>query len=323
MTNSSNPTKDQHFVPRFYLKNFAAQDGCLEVLNIREKRIAKRRPYQGLGYAHYYYAAKTGVPDTISQQIEEWFNPMENFIAKELPRIIDIILSNQHIENDDCYILSALMSMLWLRTPGMRNQLKEMEEDMAAQIKKLHGIDGEKYADDFKSKDNISYLKFMVDSIGFGSPGFTNMFFNMKWKAYIARGKECFVTSDSPVVEKWLPPKGFYGASFLDRDKYFALTPQILLELTHPRGSTKLKRETLYDIHDDVVRSLNIIITSSAQESVYSGNKAAIEQLLAGCQNPGKLELAYIEKYAKPWAEHRARADQHYKSTNTILSSKG
>ena len=86
--NSPNPTKDQHFVPRFYLKNFADKNGSLQVLNIKEKRMAKPRAYQGLGYEYYYYAAKTGVPDAISQHIEEWLTPMEDFIAKELPSVL-------------------------------------------------------------------------------------------------------------------------------------------------------------------------------------------------------------------------------------------
>ena len=173
---------------------------------------------------------------------------------------------------------------------------------MAEQIKKLHGT---KNVERFKSTDNVSHLKFMVNSTGFGGPGFANMFFCMKWKAYIARGKEVFITSDSPVVEKWLPPTGFYGASFLQRDKYFALTPQILLELTHPKGATKVKRKTLYEDQDDMVKALNIILISGAQEFACSGNRTCLEQLLAGRENPGRLEREYIEKYEIPWAEYR------------------
>jgi len=301
---TSNLTQKQHFLPKFYLKNFADKDGSLQVLNINEKRMAKPRPYQGLGYAHYFYAAKTGVPDTISQQIEEWFKPMEDFIAKKLPGIISKILKNQHIEDDDRYILAVLMSMLWLRTPGMRNQLKQTEDNIAEQIKKLHGS---KDADHFKSTDNVTHLKFMINSTGFGGPGFANMFFDMKWKAYLARGKEIFITTDSPVVENWLPPKGIYGASFPERDKYFALTPQILIELTYPKEATKLKRKTLYEDKDDTVKALNIILIDGAQEFAYSGSKACLEQLLAGRENPGRLEREYIEKYVIPWSEYNKK----------------
>jgi len=132
--NTSNPTKDQHFVPKFYLKNFADKKGNLAVLKPKEKRIAKSRAYQGLGYGYYFYAAKTGVPDEISQQIEDWFHPMEDFIARELPRIINIILGNGHIEDHDRYIISVLMSMLYLRTPAMRNQLITINKPPAMRV---------------------------------------------------------------------------------------------------------------------------------------------------------------------------------------------
>lgn len=153
----------------------------------------------------------------------------------------------------------------------------------------------------------MDHLKFMVDSIGFGGPGFTNMFFGMKWKAYIAFGDEIFITTDSPVVEKWPPPQGFYGASFLNRDKYFALTPRILIELTYPRGARKVKRKALYKKHSDQVKTLNMILISNAKEFAYSGNKAILEGLLAGRDNPGPLEMAYIDKYERPWEEYRMK----------------
>ncbi len=301
---NSNPTKKQHFVPQFYLKNFADSEGSLQVLNLREKRMAKPRPYQGLGYEYYYYAMQTGIADNVSQQIEEWFKPLEDFISNQLPRIIKRIENCQHISDDDRYIISTFMSMLWLRTPSMRAQLNAMNENIAKQIDSMHGDDS---GDKFRSKDNMDHIRFMVNSLGFGDSGFANMFFAMKWKAYLAKGNKHFVTSDSPIVEKWLPPKGFYGASFLQRDKYFALTPKILLYLTLPRGSSKFRRKTLYKEQDDIVKSMNIILVSGAQDYAYSDKKALLESLLAGRQNPGRLEKEYIEKYEIPWNEHRAK----------------
>lgn len=298
-----NPTKVQHFVPQFYLKNFADGEGCLDVLEIKNTRMAKRRPYQGLGYEHFYYARNTGVSDELSQQIEKWLKSTEDILAKALPKIIEAILGNKHIEDDDRYILSVLMSMLWLRTPGMRNDIQRTEEQMAERVQQLYG---QEHADQFKSMDNITHLQFMVESMGFGGPGFANCFFGMKWKAYIACGNEIFITSDSPVVEKF-PPTGFWGLPFQCRNKYFALTPNILLELTEPIGSTKVKRKTLYAADDDKVKTLNMIIISGAQDYAYSGSRDSLEQLLAGKENPGYLENKYYEDYERPWAEYRAK----------------
>lgn len=302
MTNP-NPVKVQHFVPQFYLKQFADSDGWLEVLDVKAKRMCKRRPYQGLGYEHYYYAKETGVPDELSQQIEEWLKPTEDILAKALPRITHAILENQHIEEDK-YILSVLMSMLWLRTPGMRSDIERTEKQMADQMKRFSGS-GE--IEHITSADNITHLQFMVESMGFGGPGFANCFYGMKWKAYIANGNEVFITSDSPVVEKFPPPTSFYGTPFICRNKYFALTPNNCLELSEPMGSTKVKRKTLSAADDDKVKTLNMMLVSGADNYSYSGTKDTLERLLAGRENPGYLENQYYKQYERPWIEYHAK----------------
>ena len=173
---------------------------------------------------------------------------------------------------------------------------------------------GGDHAEALKSKDNLSHLKFMVDSIGLGKEGFANALYNMKWKVYIARGKELFITTDSPIVGKQLPSKTIYNenGAFLQVTKYFALTPQILLELTYPKGASKIKRKTLYEDQDEVVRLLNIILVSGSQEEAYSGDKSILEQLLDGIRSPGRLEREYIKKYETPWEEHRRRIDRSF-----------
>lgn len=75
----------------------------------------------------------------------------------------------------------------------MRNDIEQTENQMAEQVRRLHGAE---HADQLKSMDNITHLKFMVETMGFGGPGFANLFFAMKWKIYIARGNEIFITSD-------------------------------------------------------------------------------------------------------------------------------
>ena len=129
--NNTNITKKQHFVPQFYLRYFTDQYGILQVLDVKNRRIGSPRSCSGVGYSDYFYAVKTGVQDDVSQQIEQWLQNLENIIAKELPVIIEKITEYKHINNKDRYILSAFMSMLWLRSPGMRFRLNKMEEDIA------------------------------------------------------------------------------------------------------------------------------------------------------------------------------------------------
>jgi hypothetical protein len=324
MSKNSNPTSKQHFVPQFYLKRFADEKKFLQVLDLKNWRIGSPRPYPSVGYEHYFYAAETGIPDEVSQHIEGWLQVYESIISNELPNIITKILNYEHIDDDDRYILSALMCMLWLRSPQMRDHLHKMDEDMTKKImsmyvpqrvdayikennKEMSEEQRKKLIENFENKtynlkfNNAQHLKFMTENFGFGSPGFTNLFFGHKWKIYIARGKQRFVTTDSPVVEWWLPPETFYGRTFLERNKYFALTPEIFIELTYSRETVKVKRETIFENKDNKVDIYNMLLAAHSQSYVYSANKSILERLLFGRKNPGELEKAYYLEYEHPW----------------------
>lgn len=332
--NTANQTKKQHFIPQFYLRNFVNRQNLVEVLDLINNRMGTPRSCAGVAYEHYFYAAKTGVSDEISQQIEGWWQAYEDVISRDMPGIIKKILSLEQINHSDRYTLSALMCMLWLRTPRMREHLNQMNEEMTKKMMALtaeHRVENffkelettaseeekKKLIDMMRSGEykltfnNAQHLLFMTKNFGFGSPGFTNMFYGHKWTIYIAKGKQRFITTDSPVVEWWPPPQGFYGPSFLERKKYFALTPEIFFELTYPIGSKKAKRKTIFESTDEIVSSFNILLTAHAHEFAYSSDKNLLEDIIRGRQNPGSLERKYYSQYELPWdiARREGRAN--------------
>ncbi len=297
----NNLVKNQHFIPQFYLKNFSNKENLIQILNLAERRIENPKGKRGVGCEYFFYARKTGVPDFLSQEIERWLEYIENFVAIRLPEIIKNIKEYRHIKEDERYVLSILMSLLWLRSPGMRSQLQKMDEDFGNKLK-LRGIEN----DNLHEQDNVDHLKFMIETIGLGGKeGFTNMFFNMDWKAYIIQNDKCFITTSSPVIERFLPPKIFMGNNFLQRKKYFALTPKILLHLTYPQSNKKFKRKVVY-INDDI-RMFNMIIVGGSVGYAYSQRIEELESLLESSKNGGRLEDEYYNKYEKPWDEHRVK----------------
>jgi hypothetical protein len=89
---------------------------------------------------------------------------------------------------------------------------------------------------------------------------------------------------------------------FEQRNKYFALTPEIFFELTYPVAeSNKVRRETIFEDRDDEIRIFNMLVASRGYEYAYSGDKALLEKLLSGRANPGKLEKIYYGKFELPW----------------------
>lgn len=328
-----NVTKKQHYVPELYLKRFANSREEVHTLNAKEWKVLPSRSYKGVGYGHFFYAAETGVADKVSQEVEQWLQKIETIIAKTLPGIIEKILGDKHLDNDDRYTLSALMSMLWLRSPGMREQINQMSEEMT---KKIMSFYAPQRVDKFQKEtgteltpeareqlikamedgsyevkfSNAQHLKFMLETMGYGGPGYTNMFYGQKWKIYVAKGKRRFITSDSPVVEWWPPPKTFFGGnSFLERAKYFPLTPEIFFELTYPIGSEKMKRKTIFENEDDIVTTFNMLTASRCHQFVYSGEKEILEEFLAKREKPGPVEVAYFERFERPWIEAKKQGE--------------
>lgn len=319
-------TEHQHYVPRFYLKRFADPKNFLQVLDVKAATLRPARPYASVCYGSYFYAAKTGEGDDASQQIERWLKFVEDYVARNLQYIIDKIYMTEPITSADKYVLSVLCSMLWIRGPVMRRQINRLHEDMMKQINRMvgsHMVDayvaetGAAWSEEKKRElkefmqkgeyslefGNEQHLRFMVESLGLGGEGFANLFHYQKWRIYIARGKRRFITSDNPLVE-WFPPvTGFFGYAFPEREHYLALTPDILLHLTTPQGSTKVKRIHLYESDDATVMMYNYLIGGHSHAFAYSPHKALLNDMISGITHPGVAERMYFDRYVRPHHE--------------------
>jgi hypothetical protein len=111
-------TENQHFVPQFYLRRFVNQQNLVEVLDLNSMKCERPRGTKRICSAEFFYGIETGIPDATSQQVEEWFQKMENFIGDNLDSIVEKILNNKQIEVADKWIVAFLMSMLWIRGAG-------------------------------------------------------------------------------------------------------------------------------------------------------------------------------------------------------------
>lgn len=301
MTENQQITEDQHFVPRFYMERFANSKLFLSVLDIKQAKIVKPRPYSGVCYKKFYYGQKTGVQDEVSQQIENWFTGIENDIARSLPTIYDKIISYKQITDEERYLISTLSAMLWLRGDYMRLQVNKSSEDMMKwmmtmdasrpgykeHVRKIMKEKGKDITDeeiekiqksfidkDYKLEfDNSSHLNLMTKL-----KEFSNMCFGKNWIVYLAKGQKRFITSDTPVAE-WFPEiKNFaYGSSFLSRKHYIALSPEMLIEMIYPKSGKKLKRKLATD---QQVSDFNLMRAELSINYCYSQREDELQELI-------------------------------------------
>ncbi len=292
-------TEKQHFVPKFYTKRFANERGFVSVLNIKKVRIEPFRPYASVCYEKFYYAVTTGVPDDVSQIIEELFRQIEDDISGKLDGIYQKLLHYESVTESERYTIATLASMLYLRGGYMRGQIKRMDEEFYKHSMKFRASQ-ETFSSDLKEKvdslgereisleDVDSYKQMLINEeygLEFNNAshlnllgemrGFANLFYGKNWMVHIAKGESDFFTSDTPVVE-FIPERtGFYGASFLERTHYFALGPKVVIEFIYPHSRKRLKRKWA---DDKKVFDINTLRLNLSMKEAYGARREEFEE---------------------------------------------
>lgn len=307
-------TIKQHFVPKFYFKRFADDGNRLQVLDIKNAKILKSRPYSGVCYADFYYAQQTGVPDEVSQEIETFLKATEDIVSSDYDRVAEDILNYKQIREEDQLRLAWFMAALWMRNPMMRENINKMNEDMRKQIfkkysyfpgfeKSIQNIMKERgesanneavqqvkelfQSGDYQLKmDNTSHLDLMMEM-----KGFVNLVLAKKWRIYISL-QERFITSDTPVIEIFPERKGPYGPSFLDRKHVFVMTPKIVIEMIDPGlPGKKIKRK---QINPDEADKINLDRVKWSYMYSYSKEIDSLQKMLGFYQ--GNKIISYLAR---------------------------
>jgi hypothetical protein len=292
-------TKNQHFVPQFYLRRFLNQNNVVEVLDLNLMKCINPKGTKKICSAEFFYGIETGIPDETSQKFEEWFEKMENFIGGNLDSIVEKILNNKQIEVADKWIVAFLMSMLWIRGPEMRKQIHRIEKETTKwMIQTEYSIQPDRLFNEYEKKRGVTIQEMMANSDVEIEPtnamhlktlenikGFANLFYHQHWTVFISKVSSKFVTTDNPLAIKFPKAKGLYGRTLLERAHYFPLTPDIFILATESddaasKPETRLKRKTLFAGNEGMVSDLNAVIVNQARQYIYATNKRDLEDLI-------------------------------------------
>ncbi len=278
-------TKKQHYIPKFYLKLFSDVKGFLEVFDKEINEFLKPKSIKSIGWKDYFYSLETGKEDEIGQVAEKYLGEWENIIAPKIQPIIQKIIQDKHITIDDKWWVAALLSLIWLRGPGMRQQLNDIDEEWEKQTSISREI------------GNATHLR-MLDMI----KEFADLFQKQHWSIYVSKCERMFVTVDNPVTEYFLDPKTIYGTPFLRRTHYFSLTPDILIICNSPKrnGIKTIHKKTIFD-ENHFVFDYNIFASSfESNKRIYSKNAKEIEKVInASMISKQKIFNEYITKTVK------------------------
>ena len=83
--------KKQHYVPKFYMKNFASSENNVSVYNIKSKKIISNIPFDSQCYKDYFYGKDHVLENEFAQKEIIWSNLFNKIIDHKKLSDDDII----------------------------------------------------------------------------------------------------------------------------------------------------------------------------------------------------------------------------------------
>ena len=246
-----NNTIKQHYVPRFYLKNFSnkkKKEYCIWCYDIKQNR-----PYpaniKNIAESKNFYKIE-------NQDFEEDFQINE----KECAPIINNLSSNGKTKPLDNINtrgqLSIFMSIQFLRTNEMRKTILEHGHKFSSYLENL-----ELTEDMEKTKEILGekYIKHhQIEMIHDFTPDLTFELFYKKWILLKNKTETLFWTSDNPIVR--YNPHGNIGFGCDYIHIFYPINPKLCLCLVDPTKYSNFEKEKEFS-QEDVMS--NIRRTSS------------------------------------------------------------
>lgn len=280
--------KKQHYVPRFYLKNFGEPIYCLDKITGR----VYPRNFKDLGQENFFYEIEDVPEGMMEDFLSEWdghFSTAYNLLLKEK----DLDKLNELEQNHFFLFLGTQ----FLRTAEKRYDVKNMTDQV---YDRLFGERGMKiipkelkvgYTDD-------SIRKFQAKMILEDAPYFASIFKNKIWIVMENVSDLPLKTSDNPVAmhnAHGIPPFMGVGIASPGTEIHFPLTPNLILISYDPLTD---RLTTLKTKHDHVRRHNCIQLFNSAR-FMYS------------CVNDFEEEIQYLEKHPDFKDPKRTRTSVH------------
>lgn len=266
--------KKQHYVPKFYLRNFSnrGEAKIIGLYNISGERYVPSGSLKNQAYVDYFYG-KDGV-------IEEALSQLENVAAEVITNIIQqqappLLHSADHL---------VLLAYIVLSSSRTLYNAETMNELLDKQIKTI-------YKDDPRVKDNLDDVKLEHENPAAYSLNITARLIpvtgDLNFKLLVNRTRQLFVTSDNPVVRynQFLEPKPTLGSNIGLGVKGFQmilpLSPETCILFYDP-GVYKVgnkKDKVIYITDEKDIDELNILQVVNANSNLYFTEEVDIKYI--------------------------------------------
>lgn len=319
--------KNQHYVPRVYLENFAVKSKVFVFDKIKERTLSSNGVnVKNIASEKYFYDLPIEiVPDELKayvdvQSIEKWFSKIEIGFSKALNRIIATFTlstpENLHFTNAlserEKFDVASFLTIQHLRTRDSRDSILEANEKITKALLDRFGMKAksviEKEIGYLKIQENlkeevevltdeklrerellVSHLGLLLDEAYHQK--ITEALFNHIWIIGINRSSLPFWTSDNPLVRRdW--KEGETGFASEGIEVAFPINLKLILlmcDRSYYRCMQSLDRRFLNLREKEVIYYNNLQISHSNRQ-IYS-TKNNFELAAKACSDYPEIKV--------------------------------
>ena len=293
----------QHFVPKFYLKNFS--DGIMfNIYNIKSGLIINV-PYASQCYKNNFYGKDKIYEEKLSILESKWSYSIKTILSN---------LKNISLEDENS--LKEFCCFQKLRTEAAYKYTQNMFYDTTSEIMSIicqyrnlsvSEDDIKKYAYNYvKSKENPeNTMKRQIDSAIELSPILNNLQFTILENV----SKIDFITSDNPIVigNEYQTENGL-GLDCIGFYCLCPLSPKYYAALTDSKIYYKFRNKKNIKVNEDIVRKINLLQFKNCLTNIFFKDSKTFNDL--------KKDLEYYET-----AQKGKLLDEYNNKYNNFLSN--
>ena len=290
--------KNQHYIPKFYLRNFSYFNNKKQIgiYNLENSFFFSKSKLKTQGSKNFFYGQDGVIEDNLSL--------IEVYLAKSLNTIIsETKLPEKNSENYQSLLSFAALTDL--RSPVSLNAMKQMNDSMMSSLNELDPSFLEKNPMPKRNDEEI------IKSLLSMSSNVVEMIYDLKIKLLINETKTPFISSDFPIIKYNQYLEGKTSSSKTG----FAIKGLQIIFPINDKLSIILFDSTIYKVgnkrdnflvikNEKDIDSLNILQFVNCLSTIYFNEKVAknyITKLHEQSKkfkraNQGKSELSYIVK---------------------------
>ena len=310
-------TKRQHFVPRFYLKEFARADGKLRVVDLQEGREYVPSPENVAVETRFYDVRMDGQ----DYSAEDWLAELEGDASGILQVLLDDLMAVTMLTEEQENTLARFIAALIIRTPFKRQEIDNTLDRMNSQIERMakrqfvnqfgkaEGLRGyeqwrarpihERYGEQEPTQP-ASTTNSLLGEV----QGFANLLRGAPWRIGNALGHSRLYTSDNPVSRYLRPVRPWWDVGFSSFQYFLPLAPEVLLKIDRRSDTADLDKDASpwgerrkKDFSEWEISMARHIISRDAFRYLYGDGMIVPKQCAVSCLD--RIELAIREFAAK------------------------